>query len=191
MEAIGDILMTPSDIESPLSPFQQARRLLSTTLKQDKVLRRTNTMPDGFEGLKAGSRSMASGKKSNRSSSPWMMASSGLLPKFAGGSRHGTPEKGLGLEFAFPDSPVVKENLNNYIPDTQVSSSSYSSSVPTSSSSTKSLTRPTIAQFPSATSLTERFLGFRNRGRGEKSPPNMEEILAKLRSFESHSPAFR
>jgi hypothetical protein len=187
VEAIDDILMTPSGVESPSSTFERARRPSLTT---PKVLRRSNTMPDGFEGLGTVSRPMASGKKSSRSSSPWIMDSSGLLPKFVGGLRTGTTERGLGLDFALVDSPVVKENSINSVPDTQVSSS-YSSSVPTLSSSMRSQSRPTIVQSPSAATLTERLLGFRSRSRREKSSPNMEEILAKLRSFESHSPGFR
>lgn len=184
MDDIDDFLMTP-DAGSPSSPLEYARRLL-TTAPKEKMLRRSNTMPDGFdESDKTESRP---GKKvSNRSSSAWLLATAGLLPKFAGGSgaKMTSPGRGLGLDFALPDSPMIREGMSVSASAGRESNSSSVAALSTAGTSKS----PAREVSPSVT----RPRGARGRGgREEKgTTPNMEEILARLRSFESHSPAFR
>jgi hypothetical protein len=179
MDGIDDFLTTPTDIGSPASPFEYARRLLSNTPKE-KTLRRSNTMPDGFDDESGGGvRPATSGRKGNRGSSTWIMATAGLLPKFGGGI-HGTKapngnEKGLGL---LPDSPIISEELRSSVSEGRISNSVPELSTGTTGVNSKDATL----------SISERARGIRGRGLEKNKAPNMEEILARLRSFESHSP---
>lgn len=186
MDGIDDFLMTPDvDTGSPSSPFDHAHRLL-TAAPKEKMLRRSNTMPEGFDAMDGtGRRPSTSGKKISKRGSAWLLATAGLRPKFSGSGANITnaslPGRGLGLDCALPDSPMIREGAS-----VSVERVSGSYSVPAlNTSGTSKLSNLTVRP-----SLLVRPRGGKARG-GQVPTPDMEEILAKLRSFESHSPAFR